>query len=101
MHTHQLAELLEAGFVHCEDFQTIPPHVEYSLTPLDQSLIPLLEAMHGWAVKNAGGRRVNDKNKASSARFSSRSCPVTRRPGLALIRVCARRLSEILPPAGN
>ncbi|AHD11822.1 winged helix-turn-helix transcriptional regulator [Phaeobacter gallaeciensis] len=50
--TRQLGELSASGFVHREDFQTIPPHVEYSLTPLGQSLIPLLEAMHDWAVEN-------------------------------------------------
>ena len=51
--TRQLSELQEAGFVLRKDFKTIPPHVEYSLTPLGQSLIPLLQAMHEWAVTNA------------------------------------------------
>lgn len=49
----QLSELEESGFVSRKDFQTIPPHVEYSLTPLGQSLIPLLQAMHEWATANA------------------------------------------------
>lgn len=51
--TRQLSELQEAGFVSRKDFKTIPPHVEYSLTPLGQSLIPLLEVMHDWAAENA------------------------------------------------
>lgn len=51
--TRQLSELQEAGFVSRKDFKTIPPHVEYSLTPLGQSLIPLLQAMHDWALANA------------------------------------------------
>jgi DNA-binding HxlR family transcriptional regulator len=51
--TRQLRELQEAGFVSRKDFKTIPPHVEYSLTPLGQSLIPLLQAMHEWAANNA------------------------------------------------
>lgn len=49
----QLNELQDAGFVSRKDFKTIPPHVEYSLTPLGQSLIPLLQAMHEWAIANA------------------------------------------------
>lgn len=49
----QLAELQDTGFVARKDFQTIPPHVEYSLTPLGQSLIPLLHQMHEWAAQNA------------------------------------------------
>lgn len=51
--TRQLTELQEAGFVLRKDFKSIPPHVEYSLTPLGQSLIPLLAAMHEWATANA------------------------------------------------
>ncbi|TCL00394.1 HxlR family transcriptional regulator [Shimia isoporae] len=51
--TRQLQELQEAGFVYRKDFKTIPPHVEYSLTPLGQSLIPLLQEMHDWAAANA------------------------------------------------
>ena len=51
--TRQLNELQDAGFVARKDFKSIPPHVEYSLTPLGESLIPLLEAMHEWATENA------------------------------------------------
>ncbi len=51
--TRQLSELEEAGFVYRRDFKIIPPHVEYSLTPLGQSLIPLLQVMHEWAATNA------------------------------------------------
>ncbi|MEO1795939.1 MAG: helix-turn-helix domain-containing protein [Pseudomonadota bacterium] len=51
--TRQLSELQDVGIVARKDFKTIPPHVEYSLTPLGQSLIPLLRAMHEWAAANA------------------------------------------------
>lgn len=60
--TRQLTELQETGFVARKDFRTIPPHVEYSLTELGQSLIPLLYEMHQWAQKNA------DKLPAPKAR---------------------------------
>ena len=49
----QLTELQQSGIVARKDFKSIPPHVEYSLTPLGQSLIPLLQAMHEWAAANA------------------------------------------------
>lgn len=52
--TRQLSELQRDGFVPRKDFKKIPPHVEYSLTPLGQSLIPLLQTMHEWAEANAG-----------------------------------------------
>lgn len=51
--TRQLTELQTSGFVARKDFKTIPPHVEYSLTPLGQSLIPLLRVMHDWAAEHA------------------------------------------------
>ena len=49
----QLSELQEAGFVSRKDYKTIPPHVEYSLTPLGESLMPLLQSMHQWTLANA------------------------------------------------
>ncbi|MEO1551810.1 MAG: helix-turn-helix domain-containing protein [Pseudomonadota bacterium] len=52
--TRQLSELIEDGFVARKDFKTIPPHVEYSLTSLGQSLIPLLQTMHEWSETNGG-----------------------------------------------
>ena len=51
--TRQLSELHTDGFVSRKDFKTIPPRVEYSLTPLGRSLIPLLQTMHEWAEANA------------------------------------------------
>lgn len=51
--TRQLTELQQTGFVSRKDFRTIPPHVEYSLTPLGDSLVPLLMQMHEWAERNA------------------------------------------------
>ena len=44
MLTQQLRELEEQGLVHREVFPVIPPKVEYSLTELGRSLIPVLVA---------------------------------------------------------
>lgn len=52
MLTQQLRELEEDGIVHREIYAQIPPKVEYSLTPLGESLKPILYAMHEWAIKN-------------------------------------------------
>jgi len=46
----QLREMQEDGIVERKDFRTVPPHVEYSLTPLGQSLSPVLKAMQDWAM---------------------------------------------------
>ncbi|MNE12211.1 putative HTH-type transcriptional regulator YybR [compost metagenome] len=48
MLTLQLRELEQDGIVHREVFQQIPPKVEYSLTPLGETLIPIILLMKEW-----------------------------------------------------
>ena len=48
----QLRELESDGFITRHDFEEVPPHVEYSLTKLGTSFIPLLEQMKLWGEKN-------------------------------------------------
>lgn len=51
MLTQQLREMEEDGIIHREIYPQIPPKVEYSLTPLGESLKPIVEAMHEWGTK--------------------------------------------------
>lgn len=46
--TTQIRELEEDGLVHREVFPEVPPRVEYSLTELGKSLIPILLMMYDW-----------------------------------------------------
>ena len=48
MLTQQLRELESKFLVHREVFPVVPPKVEYSLTDLGKSLMPLLVAMRDW-----------------------------------------------------
>ena len=48
MLTQQLRELEADDLVHREVYPVIPPKVEYSLTELGQSLMPILVAMRDW-----------------------------------------------------
>ena len=50
--TRQLRELEEDQMVHREVYKEVPPKVEYSLTPLGQSFIPILQSMGEWSKKN-------------------------------------------------
>lgn len=50
--TKQLRELEEDGFISRYDFKEIPPHVEYNLTKLGKSFIPILEHMKKWGEDN-------------------------------------------------
>ena len=49
MLTKCLRELEEDGLVHREQYPTIPPTVEYSLTDRGKTLIPALESVYQWA----------------------------------------------------
>lgn len=57
MLTQQLRELESQALIHREVFPIIPPRVEYSLTELGQSLLPVLVSMRDWGAKYL---RVND-----------------------------------------
>lgn len=58
MLTQQLRELEAHKLVHREVFPIIPPKVEYSLTELGRSLMPVLVAMRDWG---AGYLRTEDR----------------------------------------
>lgn len=46
--TNQLRELMEDGIVHREVYPEVPPKVEYSMTELGMTLLPLVEMMYEW-----------------------------------------------------
>ena len=50
MLSRQLRELEQDGVVHREVYKQVPPKVEYSLTKLGGSLIPILMSMREWGV---------------------------------------------------
>lgn len=49
--TKQLRELEADGFINRHDFKEVPPRVEYTLTELGESFIPVLEYMKNWGDK--------------------------------------------------
>ena len=48
MLTQQLRELEASELIHREVYPVVPPKVEYSLTKLGESIIPLLRSMYDW-----------------------------------------------------
>jgi DNA-binding HxlR family transcriptional regulator len=49
----QLKELVKDGVVHREVYKEVPPKVEYSLTPMGRTLIPILELLFSWGQQYA------------------------------------------------
>ncbi|MGM9615958.1 winged helix-turn-helix transcriptional regulator [Butyricicoccus sp.] len=52
MLTHTLRDLEHIGIVHREQFNEIPPHVEYSLTEKGKALLPVFFEISKWGEEN-------------------------------------------------
>lgn len=50
----QLRDMEADGIVHREQYNEVPPRVEYSLTPFAESLNAALEPLCAWGEQNAG-----------------------------------------------
>ena len=61
MLTQQLREMETQNLIHREVYPVVPPKVEYSLTELGRSLMPVLIAMRDW-----GSSYLHSKNLTSS-----------------------------------
>ena len=64
--TKQLRELEKDGFIHRKIYEEIPPKVEYTLTQLGQSFLPILETMFEWSEKYLCPDYVNPYNTADN-----------------------------------
>jgi DNA-binding HxlR family transcriptional regulator len=64
MLTRTLRALEADGFVSRTVRPSVPPSVEYDLTPLGRSLLVPLSALAGWAVEHAG--EIADARKGQS-----------------------------------
>jgi DNA-binding HxlR family transcriptional regulator len=51
--SQQLKELETDGLILRYSYNEKPPRVEYELSPLGKTLIPVLQAMNNWAEQNA------------------------------------------------
>jgi DNA-binding HxlR family transcriptional regulator len=54
----QLNELEAHNLIKKKIFAVVPPKVEYSLTPLGKTIIPIIGALGKWADKNENRLRV-------------------------------------------
>lgn len=61
MLTKSLRELEDDGLIKREQFNEIPPHVEYSLTQMGQDLIPVFYAIMNWGFQHEDELYHGDK----------------------------------------
>ncbi|WP_316573009.1 winged helix-turn-helix transcriptional regulator [Nocardia canadensis] len=62
--TENLRQLESAGVVHREVYPEIPPRVEYSLTPLGETLRLALEPLETWGDTHRAELAVNTRPSA-------------------------------------
>ena len=68
MLTQQLRELEQDGLINRKVYPVVPPKVEYSLTPLGESLFPILEAMYSW-----GSRLMQSQGQCPSCSMTAQA----------------------------
>lgn len=59
--TNALKELIENGIIHREQYNEVPPRVEYSLTSSGKELVPLIESMVEWGQRNITGNKQHQE----------------------------------------
>jgi DNA-binding HxlR family transcriptional regulator len=66
MLTQQLRELESDGVIHREVFTQIPPKVEYSLTPIGESLRRTIEQLCEWGMQYKQVMNANGMNEKAN-----------------------------------
>ncbi|MGD0031749.1 helix-turn-helix domain-containing protein [Paenibacillus illinoisensis] len=61
MLTSQLRELIEDGIVHREVYPDVPPKVEYSMTEVGMSILPIVEMMYTWGLNRLSQLKEESK----------------------------------------
>nr|WP_280842570.1 winged helix-turn-helix transcriptional regulator [Flavonifractor sp. AGMB03687] len=70
--SQQLRELVEAGLIRRISYDTIPPKVEYVLTSSGEQLIPALDALYIWSIRQMDERGIPIDSDAFVVHTSSK-----------------------------
>src|SRR5471032_1447535 len=52
--SRELKALAESGLIARKDYGTVPPKVEYRLTPMGKSFVPVIDAIRKWGTRHLG-----------------------------------------------
>jgi DNA-binding HxlR family transcriptional regulator len=76
----QLAQLEQHGLISKTIFPELPPKVEYQLTRLGQSLLPVIEVMEQWNNAHRTGVRTGTGSEFSrAARLARKNAPINKK----------------------
>ena len=53
--SRELKALAEFGLIQRKDYGTVPPKVEYRLTPVGRSFVPVIETIRKWGHRHLTG----------------------------------------------
>ena len=62
--SRELKALAERGLIARKDFGTVPPKVEYRLTPLGRSFLPVIAAIRKWGDRHLAGEIASEGRAA-------------------------------------
>lgn len=100
--TKQLRELERDGFLLRRDFCQVPPHVEYTLTELGESFLPVMEEMTAWEETRLGTGRGAGGGKLAEKWQKSVDKPAYLRYNISCVpKTAGGARPEILPRIAN
>jgi DNA-binding HxlR family transcriptional regulator len=56
--SRELKALAQSGLIVRKDYGVVPPKVEYRLTPVGRSFIPVIGEIRKWGARHLGGERL-------------------------------------------
>ena len=74
----QLKDLEDHGMIEKKTYPQLPPKVEYSLTEVGWSLMPIINAMNQWGETNRQFLETVIKQNPKAMQVSKSPCPIYR-----------------------
>src|SRR5882672_8834855 len=65
--SRELKALTQAGLIARKDYGVVPPKVEYRLTPVGRSFVPIVAAIRKWGARHLSGDRSNRERRERDA----------------------------------